>query len=87
MLTDNLPPRPDYFAQEADLNRRGAASLSELPPPAPLSAPGVFRLQDEGALVVDTHPAMQFASGHVPGSGKIRTTRLSRAFGWLASER
>ena len=31
LLTDNLPARPEYFARDADLNRRGAAPLSELP--------------------------------------------------------
>ena len=54
LLTDNLPARPEYFAQEVDLNRRGAAPLSELPPLAPLTAPDVLRLQKEGAVVVDT---------------------------------
>src|SRR6516162_2686562 len=39
LLTDNLPARPEYFAREVDLNRRGAAPLSELPHPAPLTAP------------------------------------------------
>src|SRR5262249_47242282 len=31
LLTDNLPAAPEYFAQEVDLNRRGAGHLSELP--------------------------------------------------------
>src|SRR5271170_5485290 len=44
LLTDNLPARPEYFAQEVDLNRRGAAPLSELPPPTALTAPEVLRL-------------------------------------------
>ena len=74
LLTDNLPARPEYFAQEVDLNRRGAASLSELPPLAPLTAPDVLRLQKEGAVVVDTRPAMQFAVAHVPGSVHIALT-------------
>jgi hydroxyacylglutathione hydrolase len=74
LLTDNLPARPEYFAQEVDLNRRGAAPLSELPPPAALTAPEVLRLQEEGAVVVDTRPAMQFAVAHVPGSIHIALT-------------
>ncbi len=74
LLTDNLPARPEYFAQEVDLNRRGAAPLSELPPLAPLTAPEVLRLQKEGAVVVDTRPAMQFAVAHVPGSVHIALT-------------
>src|SRR5437773_1032168 len=74
LLTDNLPARPEYFAQEVDLNRRGAAPLSELPPLDPLTAPEVLRLQKEGALVLDTRPAMQFAVAHVPGSVHIALT-------------
>src|SRR5579863_2203661 len=31
LLTDNLPARPEYFSRDADLNRRGAAPVSELP--------------------------------------------------------
>src|SRR5215467_7053267 len=74
LLTDNLPARPEYFARDADLNRRGAAPLSELPSLADLPAPEVLRLQNEGAIVVDTRPAMQFAVAHVPGSMHIALT-------------
>src|SRR5262249_38000238 len=74
LLTDNLPARPEYFAREVELNRRGAALLSDLPPLAALTAPEVLRLQKEGAIVVDTRPAMQFAVAHVPGSVHIALT-------------
>jgi hydroxyacylglutathione hydrolase len=74
LLTDNLPARPEYFLQEVDLNRRGAVQLSELPALAPLTAPEVVQLQKEGAIVVDTRPAMQFAVAHVPGSVHIALT-------------
>lgn len=68
LLTDSLPPRPEYFGREVELNRQGAPALSQLPPPVPVRAPEVFRLQSEGAIVLDTRPAMQFAVAHVPGS-------------------
>jgi len=74
LLTDNLPARPEYFSRDADLNRRGAAPLSELPALPALGAPDVLRLQREGAVVVDTRPAMQFAVAHVPGSVHIALT-------------
>ena len=74
LMTDHLPARPAYFAREADLNRRGAAPLSELPQLAALTAPEVLRRQREGALVVDTRPAMEFAVAHVPGSIHIALT-------------
>jgi len=74
LLTDNLPARPEYFARDADLNRRGATSLADLPPLPGLTAPQVLELQKEGVTVVDTRPAMQFAVAHVPGSVHIALT-------------
>ncbi|MEO8657159.1 MAG: rhodanese-like domain-containing protein [Bryobacteraceae bacterium] len=74
LLTDNLPARPEYFAREVDLNRRGATPLSKLPALAALTAPDVLRMQEEGAVVVDTRPAMEFAVAHVPGSVHIALT-------------
>ena len=74
LLTDNLPARPDYFARDADLNRRGAAPLSRLPSLPALSAPEVLGLQQAGAIVLDTRPAIEFAVAHVPGSIHIALT-------------
>jgi hydroxyacylglutathione hydrolase len=74
LLTDNLPAAPEYFAKEVDLNRKGAAPVSQLPQPSALNPSEVLRLQKEGAIVVDTRPAMQFAVAHVPGSIHIALT-------------
>ncbi|MCU1261079.1 MAG: fold metallo-hydrolase, partial [Bryobacterales bacterium] len=74
LLTDNLPAAPEYFAQEVDLNRRGAAHMSQLASLAAFTAPEVLRLQNEGAIVVDTRPTTQFAAAHVPGSIHIALT-------------
>jgi hydroxyacylglutathione hydrolase len=71
LLTDSLPPRPEYFGRDVELNRTGASSINQLPPPVPLHAPEVLRLQSEGAIVLDTRPAMEFAVAHVPGSVHI----------------
>jgi hydroxyacylglutathione hydrolase len=71
LLTDSLPPRPEYFGRGVELNRQGAAALGQLPPPVPVRAPDVRRLQAEGAIALDTRPAMQFAVAHVPGSMHI----------------
>lgn len=71
LLTDGLPPRPEYFGRDVELNRRGVGALAEIPPPQPVHAPEVFKLQAEGAIVLDTRPAMQFAVAHVPGSMHI----------------
>ena len=71
LLTDRLPPRPEYFGKDVELNRRGATALEELPHPLPLRAPEIFRLQSEGAIILDSRPTMQFAVAHVPGSVHI----------------
>src|SRR5260370_2822782 len=71
LLTDSLPPRPEYFGRDVEWNRQGASSITPLPPPVPLQAPEVLRLQSEGAIVLDTRPAMEFAVAHVPGSVHI----------------
>jgi glyoxylase-like metal-dependent hydrolase (beta-lactamase superfamily II)/rhodanese-related sulfurtransferase len=68
LLTDSLPPRPEYFGRDVELNRHGASSINDLPAPKPLLAPEVLRLQSEGAIVLDTRPAMEFAVAHIPGS-------------------
>lgn len=67
-LTNNLPARPDYFLEDAQINRQGAAALSELPGLEALSAAQVKSLLDEGAMVLDVRAGDQFAAGHVPGS-------------------
>ena len=74
LLTDNLPAAPEYFAQEVDLNRKGAAPMSALPEPVDLAAAEVLAMQQKGAMVVDTRPASQFAAAHVPGSIHISLT-------------
>ncbi|HEV2173455.1 MAG TPA: rhodanese-like domain-containing protein [Nitrospira sp.] len=74
LLTDNMAAAPEYFAMEVDLNRKGAAHVSQLPALTPLSAADVLRLQSEGALIVDTRPATQFAAAHVPGAVHIALT-------------
>jgi hydroxyacylglutathione hydrolase len=74
LLTDHLPPRPEYFKTEVELNRQGAAPLNELPPLTAFPAEEVLRLQANGALVVDTRPAIEFAVAHIPGSVHIALT-------------
>jgi len=74
LLTDQMPARPDYFARDVDMNRRGAVALSELPVLQAYRAEQVIELQSKGALVVDTRPSMEFAVAHVPGSVHIALT-------------
>ena len=71
MMTADLPPAPAYFSRDAELNRAGAAPLSELPEPAPLSAQDVAELVRTGAVVLDVRTATSFGAGHLPGSLNI----------------
>ncbi len=70
-LTTNLPPRPEYFPQDAQINRTGAPALSELPGLKDVSARELQLLLNEKVIALDVRSADEFASGHVPGSINI----------------
>src|SRR5882762_4652573 len=74
-LTANLPTRPDYFLEDAEINRSGAATLTELPPLPGLSPAEVQALLQRNAHltvnVLDVRPGDDFAAGHLPGSINI----------------
>ncbi|MFZ3341983.1 MAG: MBL fold metallo-hydrolase [Terriglobales bacterium] len=70
-LTTNLPTRPTYFAEDAEINRSGASTLTELAPLAALSPKEVQALSQQDAWVLDVRSGDDFASAHVPGSVNI----------------
>jgi uncharacterized NAD(P)/FAD-binding protein YdhS/glyoxylase-like metal-dependent hydrolase (beta-lactamase superfamily II)/rhodanese-related sulfurtransferase len=70
-LTTNLPPRPEYFPQDAQINRAGAPALSELPKLTLISAQELQLLLAEGVVALDIRSGDQFAAAHVPGSISI----------------
>jgi len=70
-LTSNLPARPEYFLKDAEINRSGASSLSELPPLRAIEPAELKNLLEEGALALDVRSGEQFAAGYVPGSVNI----------------
>ena len=67
-LTANLPTRPEYFLEDAEINRSGAATLTDLPPLPALSPAEVQALLHKNANVLDVRPGDEFAAAHVPGS-------------------
>lgn len=71
VMTSDLPERPEYFARDVEINRTGASTLSEMPPLAALTPAKIRQLQEQGAIILDTRPATQYASGHIPGSLQI----------------
>jgi hydroxyacylglutathione hydrolase len=70
-LTANLPTRPEYFLEDAEINRSGAVTLTELPPLSALSPADVQALLQRNANVLDVRPGDEFAASHVPGSISI----------------
>src|SRR5580692_5018429 len=70
-LTRNLPTRPEYFLQDAEINREGASALSDLHELLSISASELKSMLDEGVVALDVRPCDQFARGHVPGSINI----------------
>ena len=70
-MTSNLPARPDYFLEDAAINRAGAPALSDLPALKPISAQELKTMLDKGAMALDVRPGSEFVAGHVPGSVSI----------------
>ena len=70
-LTSNLPARPEYFAKDAEINRTGAAALSDLAPLRSLSPSELEGMLKAGEIALDVRSMDEFAAGHVPGSVNI----------------
>jgi hydroxyacylglutathione hydrolase len=70
-MTTNLPARPDYFLEDAAINRAGAPALSDLAELKPIAAAEVKKMMDAGATALDVRPGDRFIAAHVPGSVSI----------------
>jgi glyoxylase-like metal-dependent hydrolase (beta-lactamase superfamily II)/rhodanese-related sulfurtransferase len=70
-LTTHLPSRPEYFSQDAEINRSGAAPLTDLAPLSSLAAQDVKSLLAEDVPVLDVRTGDEFAAGHISGSINI----------------
>ena len=70
-LTANLPTRPEYFLQDAEINRQGASALTDIGELPVITAAELKSMLDEGAVALDVRPGDQFAEAHVPASINI----------------
>lgn len=70
-MTSNLPARPDYFLEDAAINRAGAPALADLPDLRPISASELKSRIAQGDVAVDVRPVEEFAAGHIPSSISI----------------
>lgn len=71
MMTADLPEAPQYFFQDAQINRSGANALSDLPAIPPLNPTEITKLAAEGHLILDVRPAPEFGASHIPGALNI----------------
>jgi glyoxylase-like metal-dependent hydrolase (beta-lactamase superfamily II)/rhodanese-related sulfurtransferase len=71
MMTADLPEAPTYFSKDAEINRSGARSLTELPRPEALAPAEVDKLAGCGATILDVRANTDFGAGHVPGALNI----------------
>jgi glyoxylase-like metal-dependent hydrolase (beta-lactamase superfamily II)/rhodanese-related sulfurtransferase len=70
-MTSNLPARPEYFAQDAAINREGAPALDELPALTPIAPVDLQYQIAQGVTAVDVRHQDLFAASHVPNSISI----------------
>lgn len=85
-LLSGQPEAPFYFAMMKKLNKVDRNVLAGLPQPARLGPVELQQALNQGAVVVDTRSADEFAAKHIPGTVNIP---LDNSFtnwaGWLLS--
>ncbi len=84
-LTRNMPPSPDHFSRCSDINRRGPALVSSLPPVRGVNPrKGRELLSKESCEVLDTRRYDAFGSVHIPKSWNIDgEMNFSTFSGWV----
>ena len=84
MVLAGQPEPPKYFAEMKRINKEGPALLGGFAQPARLSSARLAPLLANGAIVIDTRSAAEYAEGYIQGTINIP---LSKSFstwaGWL----
>jgi hydroxyacylglutathione hydrolase len=84
MVLAGQPEPPTYFAAMKRINKEGPRILHGLPRPERLPLARLRAKLTEGALVVDTRHAADYAQGHIPGTINIPLNRSFTTWaGWL----
>ncbi|HEX6533304.1 MAG TPA: rhodanese-like domain-containing protein [Gemmatimonadaceae bacterium] len=84
MVLAGQPEPPRYFATMKRVNRDGPAVLGGARRPERLAASRLAPVLADGALVVDTRHAADFAAGHVPGTINVPLDASFTTWaGWL----
>jgi hydroxyacylglutathione hydrolase len=83
-LLAGQPDPPRYFAEMKRINRAGPRLLGGIRRPARLPVTNLAAALAQGAVVVDTRQAVEFAHGAVPGTLNIPANRTFTTWaGWL----
>ncbi len=78
------PEPPKYFAQMKKINKEGPRVLGGFRRPQRLGENRLEKLLEQGAIVIDTRLAEDYAQGHVPGTINIPLNRSFNTWaGWL----
>ncbi len=78
------PDPPKYFAEMKKLNKQGPRVLNGFPRPDRLDRDRLDHLLREGALIIDTRPSADYASGFIPGTINIpENASFTTWAGWL----
>ncbi len=70
MMTTDVPPAPQYFSRDAEINRRGARALQEVTAAA-LSPDSVREEINRGAILLDVRDPAAFGAEHIAGAINI----------------
>jgi glyoxylase-like metal-dependent hydrolase (beta-lactamase superfamily II)/rhodanese-related sulfurtransferase len=71
VVTEGQPAAPAYFAFSAHRNRERHPLLGEHDLPAPLGLADVLAARENGAAVLDSRSAVDYAAGHLRGSVNV----------------
>lgn len=83
-VLEGQPDPPTYFAEMKRLNKQGPPVRPAAAAPARLTRERLLATLADGAMVVDTRSATEFAAAHVPGTINIPLTRAFTTWaGWL----
>jgi hydroxyacylglutathione hydrolase len=83
-VLDGQPEPPAYFAEMKRINKEGPRLLGGFKRPTNLDAKRLPALLGDGALVIDTRKASDFAAGHAPGTINIPLNASFTTWaGWL----
>ncbi|MCB0017777.1 MAG: MBL fold metallo-hydrolase [Anaerolineales bacterium] len=84
-LLADQPEAPKYFAVMKRVNKEGPAILGGPALPGRMPASALTGLLEDGAMVIDTAAASDYAHAHVPGTINVMMNYLASYAGWFVN--